>query len=499
MFRLKENLRRLFTVLVLGVTSIAYAADAEPQRQSTDAPPAASTTAARMNVLFIISDDLRVGGAFGSSEVQTPNIDRLAARGLSFRQAYNQFPLCGPSRASLLTGLRPNSVRVYDLKTTVRDQVPDVVTLPQYFRQNGYFSARVGKLFHQSVPDGIGIPIAADRHDDPASWDVAFNPAGHDKDIEGSDIINLTPELPLGVAMAYLADKGPDAEQTDGMVASRTIELINAHKDRPFFIAAGFYRPHVPEVAPKKYFDLYPDIAYHRETQEHRDGVLPAARGPAYKYASVPAEALSDAQRREFVRSYYAATSFMDAQVGRILDGLAKSGVADRTIVVFTSDHGFSLGEHGMWQKQNLWEQATRVPLIIAVPGARTHGHASRRLVELIDLYPTLAELAGLPAPDRVDGHSLRPLFANPDDARWNYPARSQVAGGRSVRFENWRYSEWGENGADGAELYDLGQDSGEYRNLATLPEHRALVARLKAMLPAEPSAPPGPKMQKGE
>ena len=498
MSRSKRTLRRRLTALILGTTvsvALASCSNPEPQRLSLGAP--APSAAPRMNVLFIIADDLRVGGAFGSAEVQTPNIDQLAARGVNFQQAYNQFPLCSPSRASLLTGLRPNSVRVYDLRTPARSNVPDVVTMPQYFRQHGYFSVRVGKLFHQDVPRGIGKPITADLYDDPASWDVAFNPAGQDKEAEGQDVItNLTPTLPLGVAIAYLADKGPDERQTDGMVATKTIELINAHKDRPFFIAAGFYRPHVPEVAPKQYFDLYPDIAYKPEKKEHRDGMLPAARGPAYKYASVPAESLSNDQQREFVRSYYAATSFMDAQVGRVLAALETSGVADRTIVVFTSDHGFNLGEHGTWQKQNLWEQSTRVPLIISVPGARANGNASRRLVELIDLYPTLAELAGLPAPARVDGRSLRPLLAKPNDVRWNFPALSQVDGGRSVRFENWRYTEWGRNGVDGTELYDLRQDPGEYRNLVALPYYRALVARLKAMLPGEPPPSLGPKLQ---
>ncbi|UZW57393.1 sulfatase [Sphingobium sp. JS3065] len=500
MSRSHGKLRRL-AALIVGTAAVAMTscshpeAGPSPQRAATPAP-----AAGRMNVLFIIADDLRSGGAFGSAEVQTPHIDRLAAQGVRFQQAYSQFPLCGPSRASLLTGLRPNSVRVYDLSTSVRSNRPDVVTLPQYFRRNGYFSARVGKLFHQGVPGGIGRPIAADQHDDPASWDVAFNPAGHDKDAERQDLItNLTPALPLGVAISYHADKGSDDQQTDGMVATKAIELINANKDRAFFIAAGFYRPHVPEVAPGHYFDLYPSIAYKPETVKNREAVLPAARGAVYKYASAPAEALPDRQKREFVRSYYAATSFVDAQVGRILDALEKSGVADRTIVVFTSDHGFGLGEHGIWQKQNLWEQSTRVPLIISVPGARAKGRVSRRLVELIDLYPTLTDLAGLPAPTRVDGRSLRPLLATPNDPRWNFPALSQVRGGSSVRFANWRYTEWGRNGAEGVELYDVRQDPGEYRNIAALPQHRALIARLRAMLPGDPPPSSGTETAIGE
>ena len=460
-----------------------------PTHEATSTPP--------LNVLFIVADDLRVDGAFNAPVVRTPNIDRLAAKGTRFLQAYNQFPLCGPSRASFLTGLRPNSTRVYDLFTTVRGNMPDVVTMPQYFRQNGYLSARVGKMYHQGVPGGVGKPVAADLHDDPASWDVAFNPAGHDKAIEGKDLItNLTPKIPFGVAIAYRADDAPDEAQTDGIVADKAIELIRANKDRPFFIAAGFYRPHVPNIAPARYFDLYPDVAFRPELKERVDSLLPAARGASYRYVSEPAQGLTPQQQEDFVRSYYAATTFMDAQVGRILDALEASGVADHTIVVFTSDHGFNLGEHGLWQKQNLTDHATRVPLVVSVPGVPAKGRASRRLVELIDIFPTLADLAGLPVPLGLDGRSLRPLLRNPNDRGWNFPALSQVEGGRSVRFRQWRYTEWGSNGEKGIELYDLSADPGEYRNLSASPRHAAVMARLKAMLPAPPPPSTGPRLR---
>lgn len=480
-----------FALLCSGLGA-GLASCAAPRTDSAvAASPATAALAKRMNVLFIIADDLRTGGAFGSREVRTPNIDAFAARGVRFDQAYTQFPLCAPSRASMLSGLRPNTVRVYDLVTTVRGNAPDVVTMPQYFRQNGYFTARVGKLFHQGVPGGIGKN--PDPHDDPASWDIAINPSGRDKTAEREGrIVNLTPKVGYGIAFAHLADGGSDAEQTDGMVATRALELIEANKDKPFFIAAGFYRPHVPEVAPKRYFDLYPQVAFEGETPE-RKNALPAARGPAYSYVGAEAEKLTLAQQRDFVRAYYASTSFMDAQVGRLLDGLQKSGVADHTIVVFTSDHGFNLGEHGSWQKMTLWDQSTRVPMVIYAPHAKGNGRSSSRLVEMLDLYPTLADMAGLPAPNRVEGRSLRPLLARPQDP-WDYPALTQLPGGQSVRFRNWRYSEWGKGGADGIELYDLSRDPGEYHNLAGQTQFAAIALRLKAMLPGDPPPSTAPR-----
>ena len=506
MLELAQRARRGRTALrslILGsaVSLAAACTSAQMEPPATVAPlaqprAAPATQPERMNVLFIVADDLRVGGAYGSPEVLTPNIDRLEERGVSFEQAYTQYPHCGPSRASFLTGLRPNTIRVYDNETHVRSNMPDVVTMPQYFRDNGYFTARVGKQLHQGVPGHIGIPVAEDLHDDPASWDVAINPAGADKVAEAEDrIINLTPKLPLGVAFAYLPDEAEEP-QTDELVATRTIELINENKDRPFFIAAGFYRPHVPEVAPKEYFDLYPDIAFRGEPPvEHLDDILPAARGPAYNYTSRFAEALPPEQQKAFVRSYYAATTFMDAQVGRILEGLEKSGVADKTIVVFTSDHGFNLGEHGLWQKTMLWDESTRVPLVIYAPKAKGNGTASDRLVEMLDIFPTLADLAGLPVPEHVEGKSLEPLLAQPNAPGWNYPALSQVGNGRSVRFGDWRYTEWGEDGAKGVELYNLETDPGEYHNLAALPQYQSVIARLKPMLPGDSPPSTGPKL----
>lgn len=446
--------------------------------------PLPSPASKRMNVLFIIADDLRVGSAFDTREVRMPNVDALAAKGVRFTQAQTQFPLCGPSRASFLSGLRPNTVKVYDLDTSIRGNKPDLVTMPQYFRQNGYFTAAVGKLHHQGVPGTIGLPPEKDPHHDPLSWDEAYKPIGVDKEIEWDDKLINPSHFHPGIAMAWYADPS-GKPHTDDLVADKTIELIQRNKDHPFFIAAGFYRPHVPEVAPKSYFDQYAHIKWKPETHADTSGV---------KRKELD-QGLTVDQEREFVRGYYASMSFMDAQVGRILAGLEKSGVADRTIVVFTSDHGFNLGEHGHWEKTVLWRQSTEVPLVIYAPKARGNGQTAAQPVELVDLYQTLADMAGLPAPVGPEGRSLRPLIENPKSKTWNYPAQSQVINGRSVRYAQWRYSEWGANGSDGIELYDLSKDPGEYRNLAKLPRYTATIAKLKPMLPAPAPLSTAPKV----
>lgn len=434
----------------------------------------------RPNVLLIMADDLAPRLGNYGAPVRTPNIDRLARQGVSFDRAYSQFPWCAPSRASMLTGTRPDTTRVKDLNTPFRAALPDIQTLPQYFRSNGYFSGRVGKIFHQGVPAGIGEA----GPDDTQSWDKVVDPRGRDRDAENGRLVNLTPGIPYGSAMAYLADEGEDGEQTDGKVASEAIAMIKANRDKPFFIGVGFYRPHVPEVAPKRYFDLYPLDTIRIEKQ---DPAMLARVLPASKAWTPDNFAMTPDQQREMIRAYYAATTFMDAQVGRVLDALEELGLAEDTIVVFTSDHGFMLGEHGQWMKNILWEPSARVPLIVRVPGrGKTAGKRSPRTVELLDIYPTLVELAGLPGYARNEGKSLTPLLARPHDRQWAKPALSQVRGGRSVRTERWRYTEW-EGGKLGRELYDHSRDPGEFDNLADDPRHAATVAKLRAMLPQGP------------
>jgi uncharacterized sulfatase len=442
-----------------------------------------------MNVLFIASDDLNNHlGAYGHPLVKTPNLDRLARRGRVFERAYTQFPWCSPSRTSLLTGLRPDSTKVYDLTTHFRQNIPHVVTLPQMFRNHGYYVARVGKIYHFGVPGGIGTSGL----DDPPSWEKAVNPRGRDKDEEHL-LRNLTPQRALGSALAFLAAEGTDEEQTDGKVATETIRLLEENRDKPFFIAAGFYRPHCPYIAPKKYFDLYPldKINLPNEPPDHLKNVPEAAfwTNPLYW-------GLKEPERREVIQAYYASITFMDVQVGRLLDALEWLKLADNTIVVFWSDHGYLLSEHGQWMKNSLYEESARVPLIIAAPGVKAKGRATSRVVELLDIYPTLADLCRLPAPGHLEGRSLRPLLDNPQ-AKWNGAAYTQVGRGgvpakfmgRSVRTERWRYNEWDE-GRQGSELYDHAKDPQEYRNLANDPAYARTVEEMKRLLRAAQNAP---------
>lgn len=442
------------------------------------------------NVILIMSDDLNNAlGAYGHPLVKSPNIDALAARGVRFDRAYCQFPLCNPSRASLLTGRRPDAIKVLDLETHFRHTTPDVVTLPEQFRRHGYKVMRVGKIYHYGVPHDIGSPGA----DDPVSWDKAINPYGRDT-LHPETVINFTPQVPIGGALSYREDDGSDEEQTDGWIATESIKQLEQLKSagQPFFLGIGFFRPHVPYIAPKKYFDQYPLDA------------IPAPADPTESLKAVPVAAyakplfqgLTPRQQRLIIRAYYASVSFMDAQVGRVLAALDRLGLAEDTIVVFMSDHGYLLGEHGQWLKQRLFEESVRSPLIIAAPGY-SRGGVVPGPVEFLDIYPTLAELARLPDTPALQGRSLVPLLRQPDTA-WPHPAFSQLPHGTSIRTDRWTYNEWGPDGVDGAELYDHGADPLEHRNLATDPAYAPVIKDLKtqlhAVLPPRPVLPRGPR-----
>ena len=447
------------------------------------------------NVLFVVSDDLcpRLG-CYGDPLVKSPNIDRLAARGVRFERAYCQFPLCNPSRASFLTGLRPDSTGVFENSTQFRKNVPDHVTLGQTFQKGGYFVARVGKLYHYGVPAQIGT----DGLDDPPSWQERINPRGRDKDDEEL-IFTLNPKAEgparFGGTLSWLAADGEDAEQTDGLSAAAAIKLMEQHREKPFFIACGFFRPHTPYVAPKKWFEMYPldKIKLPVLAPNYKEGVPE----PAFLSSKKEQENISDDLRKQAIQAYHASTSFMDAQVGQLLDGLDRLKLADKTIVVFFSDHGYHLYEHGLWQKMSLFENSARVPLLISVPGSKHAGQVCRRTVELIDLHPTLADLCGLTAPNNLDGKSLKPLLDNPK-AAWDKPALTQVTRGtptqtnaptakpsivgRSIRTERFRFTEWN-HGDKGTELYDHDSDPGELKNLANDAANAATVATLRKEL----------------
>jgi len=434
----------------------------------------------KRNVLFIATDDMNNHlGCYGDPIVQSPNLDRLAANGVRFDRAYCQFPLCSPSRTSLLTGLRPDSTQVFDLRKHFRSVVPDVVTLPQLFRQNGYFVARVGKLFHYGNPGQIGTSGL----DDPASWDVVVNPRGRDK-AEERRIINYTPRRGLGSSLSFLAAEGTDDEQTDGIGVNAAIRLMEEHKDKPFFIAMGFYRPHCPYVAPKKYFDMYPleKITLPEVSKEDVRDVPPLALASTRPW---PIFGVSKEKAREAKRAYFACISFVDAGVGKLLRALDRLGLRENTLIVFWSDHGYHLGEHGLWFKQSNFEESARAPLIFAGAGVSARGEPCARPVEFVDIYPTVAEICGLKAPGHVQGASLKPLLDNPR-APWDRPAYTQVSRrgvpGHSVRTERWRYIEW-DNGRQGRQLYDHRNDPNEERNLAYDPAYAGVVRQMRALV----------------
>jgi uncharacterized sulfatase len=380
-----------------------------------------------------------------------------------------------------MTGLRPDTIRIYELQTQFRANVPDAVALPQMFRRNGYFAARVGKIYHYGVPGQIGTSGL----DDPPSWDTVVNPKGIDKDEEPL-LTNLTPKRGLGSALAFYVSPSKDEEQTDGKVAAETIALLEANRDRPFFIAAGFYRPHCPFIAPKAYFDPYPV----ERIQVPKASPADLARIPRAALFTNPLNwDIPEEGLRQSIRAYYASISFLDANVGRVLSALDRLKLRDNTIVIFMSDHGYNLGEHGQWMKQSLFERSARAPLIIAGPGVSPRRASSMRVVEYLDLYPTLAELTGLQPPANLEGRSLVPLIKNPD-ADWKHAAFTQVRRGASpnffmgysVRTERWRYTEW-DGGGQGVELYDEENDPDELRNLADNPRQTDVIAEMKRLL----------------
>ncbi|MFT5128791.1 MAG: iduronate 2-sulfatase [Rhodothermales bacterium] len=433
----------------------------------------------RPNVLFLICDDLNCDmGVYKHPQVKTPHVDRLAARGVTFDRAYCQYPLCGPSRASFMTGLYPDQTLIHGNSNYIRERLPSVVTIPMAFRNHGYFATRIGKLYHYNVPKHIGTG----GHDDPYSWNQTINPRG--RDVIDEPIIKTLRPGTFGATLSWLAAKGSDEEQTDGIAATHAIRLLEqSAKDKiPFYLAVGLYRPHTPYVAPKKYFDMYPlDSITVPEIPDGYGEDLPKSALKSIRRKKEQIN-LDKSIAREVIQSYYASITFADAQVGRILEALKRTGLEDNTIVVFTSDHGYHMGEHGHWQKTTLFENATRVPLVIAGPGVDAKGTVATAPVELVDLYPTLTALAGIATPSHAAGISLQPRLADAS-AVPRKTALSQYSNGYSLRGLRFRYTEWGEQGADGIELYDHQNDPGEMQNLAKSPEHAATIKQMRIQL----------------
>ncbi len=453
------------------------------QRAAAQDPP---------NVLFLICDDLNCDlGSYGHPQVKSPNIDQLARRGVRFENAYCQFPLCGPSRASFMTGLYPDQNLVRRNAIYIREHVPSVQTMSQMFRANDYVATRVGKIYHYNVPKHVGTS----GHDDPYSWDFTVNPRGRDK-AEEHLIFSLQPGQ-FGGTLSWLAADGTDEEQTDGIAATEAVALLEqyAKSEQSFFLAVGLYRPHTPYVAPKKYFQMYPQEKI--VVPQVPEGYLDTLPKPARLSITRKKNQLnlSDKLSREAIQAYYASITFADAQIGRILDALEQTGLDENTIVIFTSDHGYHMGEHGHWQKTTLFENAARVPLIIAGPGVGAAGATARTPAEMLDFYPTLAQMCGLKPPSYLSGVNLAPALADPKAMPRN-AALTQYGSGYSIRTPRYRYTEWGEEGVEGAELYDHQADSVEMVNLAGNEKHATTVAELSRLLrqrvTAAQTRPPG-------
>ena len=440
-----------------------------------------------LSVLFIAVDDLRPElGSYGSSHIKSPNIDALARSGLIFNRAYCQQAVCSPSRTSLLTGLRPDATQVYDLQTHFRQNVPDVVTLPQHFKDNGYFTKSLGKIYHSGL-------------DDAPSWS---EPSWHPKTKSVRGYV-----LPENIALARNNQtRGPateiavvpDEAYEDGMIADKAIETLRAVKDKPFFLAVGFLKPHLPFNAPKKYWDLYDPGKIQLPEGEAPEAAPRLALtnfGELRNYADIPKQGpLSQAQAVHLVHGYYACVSYMDAQVGRVMNELKRLGLDKNTMVVLWGDHGFKLGEYGEWCKHTNFEIDTRSPLIVSTPTMKAKGKKTSALVEFVDIYPTLCQEAGLPLPAHLQGISFSPLL-NAPQTPWKKAAFSQYPRptpegevmGYTMRTDRYRYTSWQSKNNPtvvvAEELYDHKTDPGEKFNVAAKAEYAQEIQVLRKAL----------------
>jgi len=451
-----------------------------------------------LNVLFIISDDLRAECSCYGGLAKTPNIDKLAAAGIRFDRAYCQFPLCNPSRSSLLTGRYPTSTGVLGNRGFFGDAHPDFISLPKWFMQHGYVTLRTGKIFHGGI-------------DDNEAWTEGGEPRTASPDSGGADTTGRLPSADpdeaspvkgkAAAAPATRAERsdrfivlpGDGSNHGDYRCASQAIDYLQRFKDseKPFFIGCGFVKPHSPPTAPQKYYDLYdlekislpPNFAL-RPTVPDGFPELSIRKRNADLFIGRDA---TPQEAKEMIRAYLASTSFVDANVGRVIAELDKLGLRDKTIVIFWGDHGYQLGERGKWSKAgSLFEQGDRVPFVILAPGAKGNGQPCQRVIECVDLYPTLCQLCGLPQPPGLEGRSIAPLLENPK-AAWDHPAftvwsEGQTLQGIAVRTEKWRYAEF-DGGRGGAMLFDEDADPQELKNLAGDPKYAAVCAELSPLV----------------
>ena len=437
------------------------------------------------NVLFIISDDLTATAvsAYENKICKTPNIDKLASEGIQFTKAYSQYPVCGPSRASFMSGYYPNATKTFGYVSGRENIGPNRKTWSQLFKDNGYYTARVSKIYHMGVP--IDIETGSNGEDDEASWTERFNSKGPEWLAKGeAELVQNNPDGSVerkgGNVMTIVKAEGDDLVHSDGRTAQKAIELIKKHKKNPFFLALGFVRPHVPFAAPKSYFDPYPftNIVLPEKMKDDWNDI--PKRGINY-VTSVNGE-MSLEQQQKAIAAYYASVSYMDAQVGRVLNTIKEEGLEDNTIIIFTSDHGFHLGEHDFWMKVSLHEESVRVPMIIKVPGKKPT--VCNSFVELLDLYPTIAELAGLKTSKHIQGKSLTKVLDNPEiEVRDMSFSVSQ--GGKSflLRTNKWAYIQYNENASAGIELFDMVNDPKQFENLAKQEKYSKVVALFQKKL----------------
>jgi iduronate 2-sulfatase len=456
------------------------------------------------NVLLICIDDLKPRiGCYGDPLAQTPSMDRLAKRGVLFERAYCNQAVCSPSRNALLVGLRPQSLGIYDLPTNFRKGSPNAVSLPQHFKANGYFTQSFGKIFH----------VGHGNTDDAASWSTeSYKPKGRNYQL--ADNQKLVNSKDGTKAAAFESADAPEELYNDWNIAQAAIEAMTekSKSDQPWLMAVGFLKPHLPFVAPKKYWDLYDpnkiELAAYQQAPDGAPAYAPQNSGELRAYSNMPNQGpIPDSLQRELIHGYLASVSFTDHQIGRLLSRLDQLGLTESTIVVLWGDHGWHLGDHGMWCKHSNYEQATRIPVIVSAPG-KAQGAASKSMIESVDIYPTLCELAGIDTPSMLDGKSFAGVLDKPSQSHRDhtiqvYPRSKQGVGqvlGRSIRTDRYRLVQWKawdapEQSSDW-ELYDYQTDPLETKNLAD--QEPQVVASMRELLAIHPAAKPQVKSFSG-
>lgn len=441
----------------------------------------------KMNVLFIISDDLTATAlsCYGNQVCQTPNIDRLAAQGTRFTKAYCQGTYCGPSRASFMSGYYPHAIKMLGYGSP-RPAIGDRATWAQHFKNSGYYTARVSKIFHMGVPGGI--EKGTDGADDPASWTERFNSQGPEWRAPGDgETLESNPDGkkpgPVGGNTFVVVEAdGDDLVHSDGRTAVKAAELIKQKREKPFFLGVGFVRPHVPFVAPRKDYEAF--LPYDKMAlPEKIEGDWEDIPKAGINYKTSKNMKMDVRRQKKAVGGYYASVVYMDRMVGQVLDALTEAGLDDKTIVIFTSDHGYHLGEHDFWAKVSLHEESAAVPLIIRVPGKKPA--VCHSLVELLDLYPSLSKMCGLEVPKRIQGKDFSQVFDDPTH-EVREAAFSVNGKGFLLREHDWAYIQYGREGKGGEELFDMKKDPKQYTNLVKDPQHAEIVSRFRKKMEAK-------------